>query len=215
MDDSEATQQSQTASKKAMTLTEKDGQTSQLPGEATTAEISLLQLLSVFASVGITAFGGGVPIHILDNFSRRSWLNEKEYLETFNWCQCLPGPNVSNLSTYLGWRFKGFWGALLCPILVLLPGATIVLLASEILDRMPQQPVVQGALNSVAAAAVGLLLGAIWRLARSALKERVRLLTAIMTFVLVGIFRVPTYLAIVSMGLILYYWNTKADAEKT
>jgi len=150
----------------------------------------------------------------LDSFSRRGWLNEKEYLEAFNWCQCLPGPNGTNLSTYLGWRFKGPWGALLCPIVLLLPGATLVLVVSDLLAKIPQQPVVQGALNSVAAAAIGLLLGAISRLARSALNERIRLLVAVVTFVLVGIFRVPVYLVIVSMGLVLYCWDNRENRGK-
>jgi chromate transporter len=216
MDDLEATKQGPTASDKAMAIAHKDEQTYKvLEGEANTTEVSLLQLVALFATVGMTAFGGGVPVHILDSFSRRGWLTEKEYLEAFNWCQCLPGPNVSNLSTFLGWRFKGFWGALLCPIVLLLPGAAMVLLASELLARMPQQPVVQGALNSVAAAAVGLLLGALWRLAAKALLQRTRLLAAVVTFVLVGIFSVPTYLVIVSIGLILYCLDKKGDTGKT
>jgi chromate transporter len=207
MDDSEATQQGQIASDKAMTITHR--------GEATSTEVSLLQLITVFTQVGITAFGGGVPIHILDSFSRRGWLNEKESLEAFNWCQCLPGPNVSNLSTYLGWVFKGPWGAILCPIFLLLPGAIIVLLASELLARMPQQPIVQGILYSVSAAAVGLLLGAVSRLSAKALLRSVRLLAAVVTFVLVGFFKVPTYLVIASVGLILYYLNDREDKDKT
>ncbi|TBR61356.1 chromate transporter [Mastigocladus laminosus UU774] len=213
MDDLEATKKDQIASDKAMAIAQSDEQTSELQGEPVTKEVSLLQLVSVFASIGMTAFGGGVPIHILDSFSRRGWLNEKEYLEAFNWCQCLPGPNVSNLSSFLGWRFKGFWGALLCPIFLLLPGATMVLLASGLLARMPQQPVIQGALDSVAAAAVGLLLGAVGRLSAKALTEPMRLLAAVVTFVLVGVFRVPIYLVIVSIGLILYCLN-RGDTGK-
>ncbi|GAB1542708.1 hypothetical protein NUACC21_53820 [Scytonema sp. NUACC21] len=205
MDNLEATRQSGIASDKAMVGTEEG---------TTKEEISLLQLVAVFASVGVTAFGGGVPIHILDNFSRRGWLSEKESLEAFNWCQCLPGPNVSNLSTYLGWCFKGPWGALLCPIFLLLPGATMVLLASELLARMPQQPVVRGALDAVAAAAVGLLLGAVGRLAAKALLQRARLIAAVMTFLMVGVFGVPTYLVIVSVGLILYCLDNREDSNR-
>jgi chromate transport protein ChrA len=180
-----------------------------LQQEASVTEISLWQLVSLFARIGIMAFGGGVPIHISDNFLRNGWLTEKEYLEAFNWCQCLPGPNGTNLSTFLGWRFKGAWGALLCPIAVLLPGTVILLLASGTLARVQQQQVVQGVLYSVAAAAVGLLLGTTWKLGRSALKEHVQLLNAAITFVLVGIFRVPVYLVIVFMVLVVFYLDKK------
>lgn len=163
----------------------------------------LSTLIMLFAKVGAKAFGGAVPAHLLHYFLRHGTLTEKEYLEALNWCQSLPGPNGTNLSAYLGWHFKGGWGALLSTIALVLPGAVAIMLASQFMSSVPQQNVIQGSLSSVAAAAVGLILGMTWNLV-CRLGKRTQLLVAAITFVLVGIFRMPVPLAIVCVAPIVW-----------
>jgi len=162
----------------------------------------LSDVVALFARVGAKAFGGQLSVHIWHSFVRRGWLTEKDYLEALNWCHCLPGCNATNLSAYLGWRFKGGWGALLSTIALLLPGAGLLLLASALLARVPQQHIVQEVLSSVAAATVGLLLGTTWQLSRKAFGHPTHLLVTVVTFVLVGLLRLPIPLVIVLMLLV-------------
>jgi chromate transporter len=169
----------------------------------------LRDLVALFARVGTKAFGGQLPVHIWHSFVPHGRLTEKDYLEALNWCQCLPGPSATNLSAYLGWRFRGAWGALLSTVALVLPGAGALLLTSALLARVPQQHIVQGALSSVAAAAVGLLLGTTWRLSRSAIGNRVQLLVASVTFVLVGFLMVPVLLVSVLMVLVAWHLNKR------
>ncbi|MBD1807403.1 MAG: chromate transporter [Symplocastrum torsivum CPER-KK1] len=161
-------------------------------------------LILLFAKVGAKSFGGAVPAYLLHDFLQKGMLTEKEYLEALNWSQSLPGPNGTNISAYLGWHFKGAWGAFLATIALLLPGTLAILLASQFLSSAPQQHVFQGILSAVAAAAVGLILGMVWNLT-CRLGERIRLLVAAITFVLVGIIRIPVPLAIVFIAPIVWY----------
>ncbi|MGB7441849.1 MAG: chromate transporter [Coleofasciculaceae cyanobacterium] len=159
------------------------------------SSLSLGNLVIMFAKVGMKAFGGALPVHLLHQCLKHRLLTEQEYLEALNWCQSLPGPNGTNLSAYLGCRLQGAWGALLATIAIILPGAFFILLASHLLSIAPEQQLLQSALSSVAAAAAGLALGITWRLALR-LGNHTRLFISAVTFVLVGIFRMPTPLAI-------------------
>ncbi|MFN3432130.1 MAG: chromate transporter [Candidatus Sericytochromatia bacterium] len=158
----------------------------------------------MFARIGVTAFGGGVTSHLLQHLVRRGWLEEREYLEAVNWCQNLPGPNATNLSAYLGFRFFGIWGAVLSTVALVVPGAVMVLALDHVLGRSPAPHIARGALDAVAAAAVGLLLGMVWQLAKPALTDRVRVAVAVATAALVAFAGVPTPLVIVGMVAVVW-----------
>lgn len=159
-----------------------------------TPPLSLSVLVMIFAKVGVKAFGGALPVHLLHQCVENNLLTEKEYIEALNWSQSLPGPNGTNLSAYLGCRLQGAKGAFLATLAILLPGALLIFLASQLISSMPEQQILQGVLSSVAAAAAGLALGMTWRLALR-LGNRTRLLISAITFVLVVFFRIPTPLA--------------------
>ncbi|MDB5098264.1 MAG: chromate transporter [Cyanobacteria bacterium RYN_339] len=174
-------------------------------------EPSLPSLVAVFARVGMLAFGGGVTSHLLVQFSRRGWLTDAQYLDAVSWCQNLPGPNATNLSAFLGWRFGGGLGAVLCTVALVLPGAVLVLLLSHLLATVPQQAVVRGGLAAVAAAAVGLLIAAMWQLGASARLRGLRGLAMAVTAVGVAL-GVPTPVAIAVMVALLWPRREGPDA---
>jgi chromate transporter len=160
-------------------------------------------LLALFGRVGALAFGGGVTSHLLLLFTRRGWLTEAQYLDALSWCQNLPGPNATNLSAFLGWRFAGVPGAIFSTVALVVPGATIVLVLDFVLRGVPQQHLVRGGLSAVAAAAVGLLIGATWQMGRGAGLAGPRLLAAFATAGAV-VLGVPTPIAIGVMVALLW-----------
>jgi chromate transporter len=174
------------------------------PEPVPAAPVSLGALTRLFLRVGATAFGGGVTSHLLEAFSRRGWISEAAYLEALNWCQNLPGPNATNLSAYLGWRFDGPRGAVLATIGLLLPGASFVLVLGAWIARGAAPAATHGALLAVAAAAVGFLLAVIGKLARQALNGPLRVIAAIATFALVAWVRLPAPLVLAAVVALLW-----------
>lgn len=164
---------------------------------------TLLSLVALFGRVGCLAFGGGVTSHLMHHFITRGWLTPEGYLEALNWCQNLPGPNATNLSAYLGWRYAGPLGALLCTVALVAPGAVAVLGLSYLLTQIPNAAVVTGALMGVAAAAVGLLIGALAQLIPSAALTPLRTAGAVASGVAVAL-GLPTPLAIALAVLLLW-----------
>jgi len=66
------------------------------------------ELFHNFAIVGLTGFGGVLPWARRMIVERRGWLSDLEFAELLPLAQLLPGPNVANIATLLGRRYRGF-----------------------------------------------------------------------------------------------------------
>ncbi|MBC7545396.1 MAG: chromate transporter [Candidatus Sericytochromatia bacterium] len=180
----------------------------ELAATAVNQRPSLLALVLGFGWVGVTAFGGNIHTHLSQLCLSRGWLTEGEFLTAFSWCQNLPGPNATNLSAYLGYRFGGAIGAMLATLALVTPGMIGVFLIAGLLAHLPTV-VVHGALTAVAAAGVGLLVGTTGHFAKAALDDRLSILVACLVFVAVAWGHIPTPLVI---GLALpLVWRRKTD----
>jgi hypothetical protein len=70
------------------------------------------QLFLGFLQIGITGFGGVLPIARRALVERRRWLSEEAFSQDLAIAQLLPGPNIVNLSVAIGLRFAGIPGAI-------------------------------------------------------------------------------------------------------
>ena len=163
---------------------------------------TILELVILFAQVGMSAFGGQVPVHLWNQLVGSNWLSEQEYLEAVNWSQCVPGCNG-----YLGWYFSRASGSFLATVALLIPGAVGLILVSTVLTTLPQQHLIQSVLSCVTATVVGILFGMTWKLARSSLTQAPKLLVAAITLMLVGFLRIPILPVLVIMGGLSWILN--------
>lgn len=90
-----------------------------------------LEILRVFARLGLTSFGGPVA-HIgyfRDEFvSRRAWVTDAQFTSSLAICQALPGPASSQLGFLIGLHRGGLIGALLAWAGFTLPSAIALVL---------------------------------------------------------------------------------------
>ena len=130
----------------------------------------------------------------------KKWVEEQRYLHALNFCMLLPGPEAQKLATYVGWLLHGVRGGLAAGILFVLPGA-LVMLAFSLLYVMGQGiPVVDGALLGIKAAVLVIVVEALIRIGKRALKTR--LLVGLAGAAFVGIFflDLPFPLIVVDRG---------------
>jgi len=116
------------------------------------------QLFMGFFVLGLTGFGGVLPMarHML--VDKRRWLTADQFTELLGLCQFLPGGNIINLSVALGMEFRGLRGALAAiGGLILAPSLCVVLLGL-VYARYQNEPLVEHLFAGMAAAAAGLLL---------------------------------------------------------
>jgi len=116
------------------------------------------QLFMGFFILGLTGFGGVLPMarHML--VEKRRWLSAAQFTELLGLCQFLPGGNIINLSVALGMEFRGLRGALSALMgLILAPTACVVLLGL-VYARYQNDVLIEHLFAGLAAAAGGLLL---------------------------------------------------------
>jgi len=116
------------------------------------------QLFMGFFILGLTGFGGVLPMarHML--VEKRRWLSAEQFAELLGLCQFLPGGNIINLSVALGMEFRGLRGALSALMGLILAPTICVVLLGLVYARYQNDPLVEHLFAGLAAAAGGLLL---------------------------------------------------------
>ncbi|ACC73530.1 chromate transporter [Paraburkholderia phymatum] len=110
-----------------------------------------------FLGLGLTSFGGALPLARRTIVDQHRWLNAAEFTDLLGLCQFLPGGNVINLSVALGMKFRGWRGAL-AGILGLIAGPSLVVIALGVLyEHTQNDPHIKHLFAGLAAAAAGLL----------------------------------------------------------
>jgi len=155
--------------------------------------VTLLQILALFARIGLTSFGGGLSAWIFrEVVDRRGWLSEEELLGGLTLCQILPGPNVVNLSIYIGQRLRGAPGAAAAVSALLLPPLIVTVLMAATLHGFRDIAWLHDLLEGVAAGAIGLTVSIGYRSARRAAESnRWALVLGMGVFLAVGVLRWP------------------------
>jgi len=147
-----------------------------------------------WAKIGILSFGGPAgQIALMHRVlvDEKKWIEEPHYLTALNFCMLLPGPEATQLATYVGWRLHGIAGGLTAGLLFVLPGAMVVLALSMLYAAFGQLPVAEAVLLGVKAAVLAIVVEALLRIARRGLKARFDQILAGAAFVAIFFFGVP------------------------
>jgi len=133
---------------------------------------SLLQLAHVMLKVGATGFGMGmVGVLHQEVVTRRAWLAQEEFADGLALANLLPGPIAVDVAVYVGYRLRGWAGATLCLLALLVPAFVIMLALTIAYLRYGQVPQLHGAFKGLNAAVVALVLSVAYRIGKSSLKS--------------------------------------------
>jgi chromate transport protein ChrA len=108
--------------------------------------LTLLALFIGFMLIGMTGFGGVLPIARRAIVDRRRWLTQEQFSVDLAVAQLLPGPNIVNLSVAIGLRFAGLPGAVAAFTAILAVPMLILLGLLTLYARSGDIPAVAGAL---------------------------------------------------------------------
>ncbi len=166
--------------------------------------IPLSTLVSAFLRIGLLSFGGPaaqIALMHRELVEQRGWLTEAEFLRALSLCMLLPGPEAMQLATYAGWKLRGIPGGLIAGGLFVGPGALVILVLAFGYLSLGQLPGVQALFLGVKATVVVIVIEAILRVARRALKARQHWVIACTAFVALFVFRLPFPLVIAVAAL--------------
>ena len=124
----------------------------------------LIEILKSFLKIGAFTFGGGyamIPIIQYEVVNKRNWLNEKEFVELLTIAQAAPGPISLNTAVFVGYKCKGYKGALAAILGVVIPSFVIILLVAIFFHTMRDNRWVDAAFRGMRPAVVALIVAPI------------------------------------------------------
>jgi len=135
--------------------------------------------------LGFVSFGGPAgQIAILHRevVERRRWLDERQFAGALNFCMLLPGPEALQLAIYLGWKLHGVRGGLVAGLGFIVPAIVLLLGLSWVYARHGSVPAIAGILLGLQAAVVALVLQALVKIGRRALRTPALVVLAVVAF---------------------------------
>jgi chromate transporter len=176
---------------------------------------TLPELTSTFAKIGCLSFGGpAAQIALMHRviLDEKKWVTEPDYLRALSFCMLLPGPEAMQLATWIGWRLHGVKGGLIAGGLFVLPGALIVLGLSLIYAAYGTLPVVAALFTGVQAAVISIVIEALIRVSKRALKSREAYFIALAAFAGLFLFKL-TFPLIILSAAVWGYLRTRSVAK--
>jgi chromate transporter len=166
---------------------------------------SFAAAVRVWLRIGLLSFGGPAgQIALLHRevVDERRWVSDARFLHALNFCTLLPGPEAQQLATYLGWLLHGVRGGIAAGGLFVLPGVVVMLGLSVLYATLGEVPAVAALFFGLKCAVLVLVVEALLRVARRALKTRVAWGMAAAAFVALYAFGTPFPLVVFGAALI-------------
>ena len=170
-----------------------------------TAFPTFKEAFRVWLRIGCLSFGGPagqIALMHREVVDERRWVSDTRFLHALNFCTLLPGPEAMQLATYLGWLMHGVRGGVAAGLLFVLPGAAVMLGLSLIYALLGQVPIIEAVFLGLKCAVLVLVVDALLRVARRALRGPVAWATAAAAFVALAAFGLPFPVVVLAAGLV-------------
>jgi chromate transporter len=132
----------------------------------------------------------------------KRWISEQRFLHALNYCMLLPGPEAQQLATYIGWLMHRTLGGVMAGGLFVLPGIFAIMTLSYVYAAFGNVPLVVALFFGLKAAVLAIVLEAVVRIGKRALKNRVLMSIAAAAFVGIYFFDVPFPVIVFGAALI-------------
>jgi len=163
------------------------------------------EMFRIFGRIGLLSFGGPagqIALMHRELVDERDWLDEPRFLHALNFCMLLPGPEAMQLATYSGWLLRGVAGGLLAGLLFILPGFAVIMALSAVYFYYGDLPVVAGVLFGLKAAVLAIVVEALIKVSKRALKTRLAWWLSGLAFVAIALLKLPFPLIVLGAGAI-------------
>ena len=171
---------------------------------AVATDASLRRVFLVFLEIGSVLYGSGyVLVAFLEGrvVDHLGWLTTQQVLDAIAVGQITPGP-VFSTATFVGWQVAGVWGAVVATIGIFAPSFVFVACLGRIVEWLKNHRHGALFLDGVTASSLGLMAGALVRLADAAFVDVVTIAIACISAALLITKRASTT-ALVGIGVVL------------
>jgi len=172
-------------------------------------ENRLLEVAKVFFKLGCFAFGGpAAHIAMMEEevVNKRKWMTRQHYLDLIGATNLIPGPNSTEMTMHCGHERAGFKGLFVAGISFILPAVVTTGLLAFIYVEYGDLPNIKPFFYGIKPAVIAIILGAVYRLGKKALKNiELGILGALTLLVcLLGVNEIIALFSCGIFGLILF-----------
>ncbi len=168
---------------------------------------SFVEATKVWAKIGLLSFGGPagqIALMHKELVEERRWISESRFLHALNFCMLLPGPEAQQLATYIGWLLHGTRGGIVAGLLFILPGFFVILGLSSAYALFHQTDWLSSLFFGLKAAVLAIVVEAVIRVGRRALKTQFALVVAALAFAALFLLDLPFPLVVLAAGIAGY-----------
>jgi chromate transporter len=160
-----------------------------------------------FFKIGGLTFGGGyamIPIMQQEIIRNRRWIGTEEFVELLALAQTSPGPISVNTAVFVGYKTRGYVGAVTALLGTVLPAFGVILVIAAFFADYSRYPLVESAFKGMRPAVVALIAAPVYNMLKGMGWSRIAL--ALIVAVAVGFLALsPIYFLIAgAVGGILW-----------
>ena len=180
-------------------------------------------LFGVFAKVGVMTFGGGYAmISMIEDacVEKKKWITHDDMMNITVVAESTPGPIAINCATFVGYKQKGFAGAVTATVGMVLPSFVVILLIAKLLDNFLGITIIANAFKGIKLAVGLLILDAaikmIKKMQKKPLPQTIMISPAVI-MLLINIFAInfsSVALMLIFGGISLVIFLTKGNQRK-
>jgi chromate transporter len=179
-----------------------------MDGKIAAHGVTMGEAFRVWLRVALLSFGGPAgQIAVMHRIivEEKRWISEARFLHALNYCMLLPGPEAQQLATYIGWLMHRTAGGLMAGLLFVLPGIVCIMALSYIYAAYGNVGFVAALFFGLKAAVLAIVIEAVVRVGKRALRNRVMVSIAAMAFVAIFFFNAPFPLIIIAAGVLGFF----------
>lgn len=168
------------------------------------------QLFKIFFKIGAFTIGGGyamVPIIEDQIVIKRKWLSQEDFIDLLAVAQSAPGILAVNISIFIGYKLKGFKGAVISTLGSVLPSFLIILSIAMFFQTFKDNTYVEKAFKGIRPAVVALIAAPTFTMAKSAKISRYNIWIPIVSALLIWLLGVSPIWIIICAGSMGFIWG--------
>ncbi len=192
---------------------------SQTQTRPTVAPGTYSEIARLFFKLGLIAFGGpAAHIAMMEEefVTRRKWVSREHFLDLIGATNLIPGPNSTEMTMHLGYERGGWTGLFISGSCFIFPAAVLTGIIAWFYVTYGALPQVEPFLYGIKPAVIAVILGAVWKLGKKAVKGWQFAVLGVLVAIAV-LFGVGEIVALLAGGLLGMVWfkTTGHSGSKT
>jgi chromate transporter len=183
---------------------------------------SFAEAFRFWLKLGFISFGGPtgqIAIMQTELVEKKKWISQSRFLHALNFCMLLPGPEATQLAIYVGWLLHKIRGGVVAGAFFVIPSIFVLWILSYIYAAYGNLPWIAAIFYGLKPAVTAIVLVAVIRIGRKALKNAVMWALAAVAFIAIYFFKTPFPVIVLAAAIVGFIggilWKNKFQMRQS